>query len=209
MTFPHPDQPRARNGFPLARWSLLFLALAGFLLVFSGQCGLARNVSRAYPSRPLGPEPEPTLLPPPPIDDEYMPCADCHEGEPSRRTVRELDEHDDWELSHGNLWCLDCHQAQDYQRLHLTTSVQVELTESWRLCVRCHGEKRADWRAGVHGKRTGYWRGPKEYRTCVACHRPHSPAFKPLEPKPRPPRAAEIRPPLRGPDGEGSPDDAG
>jgi hypothetical protein len=52
-----------------------------------------------------------------------------------------------------------------------------------------------DWRAGVHGKRVGNWWGPKEYLSCVACHDPHSPLFKPLEPKPPPTPAHEIRPP--------------
>ncbi|GAG05499.1 unnamed protein product, partial [marine sediment metagenome] len=47
-------------------------------------------------------------------------------------------------------------------------------------------------RAGVHGKRTGHWRGPKEYRTCVSCHNPHSPPFEPLAPKPPPTRPEAI-----------------
>jgi hypothetical protein len=68
-------------------------------------------------------------------------------------------------------------------------------TSNWltRLCTRCHAKKIPDWRAGVHGKRTGYWHGPKEYQTCVACHDPHSPLFKPLEPKPPPIPAEKIR----------------
>jgi hypothetical protein len=132
------------------------------------------------------------LLPPPPIDDEYFPCEDCHEDEPADREVRELDEHDEVELEHGDLWCLDCHQEDQRDLLHLSDASPVEMSESWRLCTRCHAKKIPDWRAGVHGKRTGYWWGPKETRTCVACHDPHSPLFKSLEPKPPPIPATEI-----------------
>jgi hypothetical protein len=60
------------------------------------------------------------------------------------------------------------------------------------LCTQCHAKKLPEWRAGVHGKQTGHWRGTKEYRTCVVCHEPHSPAFGPLHPEPRPKRPDEI-----------------
>ena len=29
-----------------------------------------------------------------------------------------------------------------------------------------------DWKAGVHGKRTGEWDGRKDYLLCVNCHNP-------------------------------------
>ncbi len=153
------------------------------------------NVSRANPGRPLLPasEPVPVLLPPPPIDDEYFPCSDCHEGELADPRRRELDEHDDIELAHGDLWCLDCHQSDQRDLLHLSDASPVEMTESWRLCTRCHAKRISDWRAGIHGKRTGSWWGPKEVLTCVACHDPHSPLFKTLSPKPPPIPASEIR----------------
>ena len=63
--------------------------------------------------------------------------------------------------------------------------------ESYRLCGQCHGEKLRDWRAGVHGRRTGQWNGHKQYLLCAHCHNPHQPRFQPLapEPAPRPPGA--------------------
>ena len=158
--------------------------IVGFLSIGAGPC--ERAPFRAYPSRPLALEPEPVLLPPPPIDDEYFPCEDCHEGEPADPRVRELDEHDGIELAHGTLWCLDCHDRDQRDLLHLSDASPVEMAESWRLCTRCHARKFPEWRAGVHGKRTGYWSGPKEYKTCVTCHDPHSPLFKSLTPKPPP-----------------------
>jgi hypothetical protein len=147
--------------------------------------GKFRN-PRPYPSRPLIPDEEARLLDPPPIDDEYFPCDDCHEGEPADPRERELDEHDNIKISHGDLWCLDCHQDDQRDLLHLSDHSPVQMEESWRLCTRCHAKRIPDWRAGVHGKRVGNWRGPKEYFTCVVCHDPHSPLFKPLTPKPPP-----------------------
>ena len=181
-----------RYARPIARWLIFGLVMFSFVMIFSGQCALDRNVSRAYPSRPLPHEPEATLLPPPPIDDEYLPCDDCHEDEPTKLKVRELEDHDEVELDHGDLWCLDCHGVENHEKLQISQKRLVDLTDSWRLCTRCHHEKLPDWRAGVHGKRTGQWHGDKEYQTCVGCHRPHSPSTGPLEPKPRPRMAREI-----------------
>jgi hypothetical protein len=46
-----------------------------------------------------------------------------------------------------------------------------------------------DWKAGIHGKRTGYFEGGQRmYMLCVHCHNPHDPAFRPLKPEPPPHR---------------------
>lgn len=174
-------------------WTMVAVAFLAIGMLRSDGLSLLDHTERPYPSRPLQPDVEPVLRPQPPVDDEYFPCDDCHEDEPAELTVRELDEHDETELEHGDLWCLDCHDPVERDLLHLSDTSPVEMLESWRLCTRCHGNKLDDWRAGVHGKRTGYWRGPKEYRTCVECHEPHSPLFKPLEPMPTPMRARDIR----------------
>jgi hypothetical protein len=163
---------------------LLLLSSGGV----TGESGESEQSAHLYP-----PEPEPVLLPPPPMDDEYFPCADCHEDEPPNPTVRKLEEHEHIVLAHGDLWCLDCHDADVRGSLHLSGSTMFEFEDSWRLCTRCHGNKLEDWRAGIHGKRTGSWRGRKEYRTCVTCHNPHAPRFEPVEPMPPPLRASEIR----------------
>jgi hypothetical protein len=155
--------------------------------LFAVRCEHQPDTSRVYPSRAMLPDAVPVLLPAPEIDDEYMPCSDCHEDEPTNATPRELeDEHEDQELAHGDLWCLHCHDAGQRDYLHQADGTLVEFENSWELCTQCHGSKLPDWRAGVHGKRTGHWRGPKEYRTCVACHEPHTPRFEPLEPEPPP-----------------------
>ncbi len=148
---------------------------------------------RPYPSRPLPADEEARLVPPPPISDEYFPCNDCHEDEPADPRQRELDEHEDVKIQHGDLWCLDCHQSDQRDLLHLSDRSPVQMEESWLLCTRCHAKKIPDWRAGVHGKRTGNWRGPKDYLTCVACHDPHAPLFEPLAPMPAPRPATGIK----------------
>jgi hypothetical protein len=96
------------------------------------------------------------------------------------------------ELAHGDLWCLHCHDSENPNQLRLADASLVAFEDSWKLCVQCHGKKLPEWRAGVHGKVTGNWRGDREYVTCVACHAPHSPATKPLKAKPRPRRPDEI-----------------
>jgi hypothetical protein len=167
-------------------WVAVGIVLLAIPLLGTGEWVRPETDFLNYPSRPLGPDAEATLLPPPPVDDEYFPCSDCHEGEPADPERRELDEHDYIKLKHGDLWCLDCHDTVERNLLHLSDASPVQMEESWRLCTRCHARKIPEWRAGVHGKRTGNWRGTKEYWTCVVCHDPHSPLFKPLQPKPPP-----------------------
>jgi hypothetical protein len=179
--------------YQLTTWLLLGVGFVFVVGLISLRTDYRPDTSRDYPSRPQVPDATPVLLPAPEPDEEYYPCNDCHQDEPTDRTRRELEEeHDDLELAHGELWCLDCHSADDRDWLHLASDTPVAFEESWRLCTQCHGKKLADWRAGVHGKRTGHWRGPKEYRTCVVCHDPHTPPFQAIEPEPIPVRPESI-----------------
>ena len=194
--YPRPPELKrspTRDRRPL--WPVLGIAVLTIALLGADDWWRPSNSDAGYPPRPLQPESEPEsmLLPPPPIDDEYFPCSDCHEDELADPERRELDEHDSVELAHGDLWCLDCHQADQRDLLHLSDASPIRMEESWRLCTRCHARRIPTWRAGVHGRRTGYWWGAKEYRTCVACHDPHSPLFKPLGPKPPPVAVGLIR----------------
>jgi hypothetical protein len=128
-------------------------------------------------------------VPPPPFTEGIFPCSGCHAGMPVNRTRRPLTAmHDDIVLKHDeeHRWCLDCHDATDRDSLHLASGERVGFDESYRLCGQCHGEKLRDWKAGVHGRRTGEWDGHKKYLLCAHCHNPHAPRFKPLEPKPAP-----------------------
>ncbi len=187
-----PEGPSPPS-YQLATWVLLGTAVVLVVSLFGVRLEQRPETTRDYPVRAQVPDALAVLMPAPPMSDEYMPCSDCHAEEPANRTPRELeDDHDDKKLAHGDLWCLHCHSADQRDYLHLADDTLVPFENSWQLCTQCHAKKLRDWRAGVHGKRTGHWRGEKEYRTCVACHDPHSPAFKPIAPKPRPRRPEEI-----------------
>lgn len=133
-------------------------------------------------------------VPPPPLSEGVFPCSGCHDEDfPVDRERRELVlAHEDIVLHHdeANRWCLDCHAAEDRDMLHLASGAKVSFEQSYRLCGQCHGDKYRDWRAGVHGRRTGRWDGEKRYLLCVHCHDAHHPAFAPIppEPPPEPPR---------------------
>ena len=129
-------------------------------------------------------------VPPPPFTDGIFPCTQCHNKDmPANRTRRALtDMHGDIELKHDaeHRWCLDCHDADNRDQLHLASGEPVKFEESYQLCGQCHGEKYRDWRAGVHGRRVGQWNGAKQYLLCVHCHSPHQPHFKAMAPQPAP-----------------------
>lgn len=136
-------------------------------------------------------------VPPPPFSDGIFPCTQCHNSDmPANRTRRQLsDMHTDIELKHDteHRWCLDCHDADHRDQLHLASGEPVPFEESYRLCGQCHGEKYRDWRAGVHGRRIGQWNGAKHYLLCVHCHSPHQPRFKAMAPQAAPPRPVRPR----------------
>jgi hypothetical protein len=134
-------------------------------------------------------------VPPPPFSEDIFPCSDCHadmEPNPNRREL--VDMHEDMVLDHaeGQRWCLDCHNLNDRDSLHLVSGEVIPFTESYRLCGQCHGDKLRDWKVGIHGKRTGYWNGEKQYLLCAHCHNPHSPSFKPMQPMPPPIRPENL-----------------
>jgi hypothetical protein len=136
-------------------------------------------------------------VPPPPFsDEEIFPCSACHEDLEVNYERRELEYyHDDIELSHGpdERWCFDCHNAEDRDHLRLASGELVGFDESYRLCGQCHGTIYRDWRAGIHGRRRGFWNGAKSYLLCAHCHNPHAPKFQTLEPLPPPIRPHFLR----------------
>lgn len=135
-------------------------------------------------------------VPAPPFTEGLFPCMDCHESitaDPERRPLEGM--HADIVFHHDeeHRWCLDCHDVNDRNQLHLASGALVPFTESYRLCGQCHGTQYRDWRSGIHGKRTGYWDGSKRYMLCVHCHNPHSPHFAAVKPLPPPIRPQFLR----------------
>jgi len=153
---------------------------------------LAAGSAPQAPASASQPRPQERLeVPPPPFSDGIFPCTACHASMKVNRTRRPLTEmHTDIVLRHDeeHRWCLDCHDADNRDVLHLASGERVPFDESYRLCGQCHGEKLRDWRAGVHGRRTGEWNGRKTYLLCAHCHNPHQPRFAPIAPKPAPRR---------------------
>lgn len=146
----------------------------------------------------LGSQAQEFQVPPPPFQaEEIFPCSDCHDPEiPINRKQRELRlTHTEIVLQHDeeNRWCLDCHDAENRDMLRLASGKLVSFEESYKLCGQCHGDKYRDWRAGVHGRRTGYWNGEKSYQLCVHCHDSHAPQFQPLAPLPPPAKPERTR----------------
>ncbi len=140
--------------------------------------------------------PETFPVPPPPFSEGIFPCSDCHAHmSPDQRPRVLTEEHTDIVLNHaeGQRWCLDCHNTDDRDTLRLVSGEIIPFSESYRLCGQCHGDKFREWREGLHGKRTGYWNGDKEYLLCAHCHNPHDPNFKPMKPMPPPVRPGETR----------------
>jgi hypothetical protein len=129
-------------------------------------------------------------VPLPPFSEGVFPCTQCHafmKPNPKRRSLTEY--HTEIVLHHSaERWCTDCHNLLNRDKLRLVSGELIDFTESYRLCGQCHGDKFRDWKVGVHGKRTGYWNGDKQYLLCVHCHNPHDPKFKPLKPMPPPNR---------------------
>lgn len=160
-------------------------------------CG-GRHERESYPHSELTAEvpddPTGTHLPPPPFKNkEIFPCTQCHDNKdlssnPKRRELKM--EHTEVVLRHDekHRWCLDCHDSENRDVLHLANGTTVTFEESYKLCGQCHGDKYRDWRLGIHGKRTGEWKsdGEKQYLLCVTCHDSHSPRFKPIPPMPPP-----------------------
>lgn len=128
--------------------------------------------------------------------DEIFPCSDCHDPDfmETDFTVRDLeDPHDVMPaLAHGagRLWCMDCHDADDRDMLHLASGEPLEFEDAPKLCGQCHSEQYRDWMGGAHGKRLGHWdrNKPQEVLVCANCHDAHTPQFAPIEPMPMPKR---------------------
>jgi hypothetical protein len=129
-----------------------------------------------------------------------FPCSDCHDEEwevdPTRR---DLDEpHDEIPgkfVNHDseNRWCLDCHSARKRDKLRLLNGKLINFNEYYKVCEQCHKRIYREWKMGVHGKRTGYWNGEKQWMHCTQCHDPHNPPFKPLKPMPPPRKPLKVR----------------
>ncbi len=118
-------------------------------------------------------------------------CSACHNlFESNWDGKRPLEQHKEIELRHGsNNKCSNCHSGPHREKLALYDGTEIPFAEVEKQCASCHGLVARDWERGAHGKTLGSWdpENPAYNRlTCTACHDPHHPAFKPIEPMPGP-----------------------
>lgn len=168
------------------------LTVSGFGIVFSLILLLPFSSSES-----VGPEVSKKLfVTAPPFSEGIFPCSQCHKGMPVNRTPRKLDMHQEIATALKHMpagWCFDCHNPDNRDTLRLANGKIVKFEESYNLCGQCHGTILKEWKAGLHGKRTGMWNGEKQYYLCVNCHWPHDPEFKQIKPMPPPVRPADIK----------------
>jgi len=127
-------------------------------------------------------------------------CIDCHRERSAPAECKTCHEAD-YQPHHGVVLhhaeeqrgCLDCHNPDDRDTLRLANGDAVTFERSYRLCGQCHGPKLRDWKAGLHGKRTGMWDGAKRFYLCAHCHDPHAPRYAPMTPIPPPVRPEDVR----------------
>lgn len=168
-------------------------SLAVVVLAVAAVSGMAVGQGRAGGPNTDADDALPKLFIPHTPSSKNFPCSKCHRhmaANPQRRAL---------ELSHTNIvlkhaeknrWCLDCH---DGDKLRLPNGELVDYDKSYILCGQCHGTILRDWKAGIHGKRTGAWNGARYYRVCVSCHDAHQPKFKAIEPEPAPIEPANLK----------------
>ncbi|MBF0491179.1 MAG: hypothetical protein HQM15_00170 [Deltaproteobacteria bacterium] len=131
---------------------------------------------------------------------EMYPCSECHSAPTDFNTEKRqlTKEHLNITSIHPkqrvredpNYWCHNCHNPGQYNQLRLYSGELVSFNESYRICGQCHGIQLDDWKAHMHGHRTGLWNGAGKIDLCTQCHNPHGPynveAMKPLPPPPKP-----------------------
>ena len=159
----------------------------GFLALFFMPFPSAESAERELPKE--------FFVAPPPFSPGIFPCSQCHQHMPVNWKRRKLKQNHEGIVLHHmpGGWCFDCHNPHDRDKLRLANGRLIRFEESYYLCGQCHGTVFRDWKAGLHGKRTGMWNGDKQYLLCVHCHWPHAPKFKSLKPMPSPVRPTDIR----------------
>lgn len=124
-------------------------------------------------------------------ENEMYPCSECHDGEEEvNMEVRDLEEeHESIVLAHGDekFWCLNCHNAEDRDKLKGINGEEIGFNEVHLLCGQCHYQHEKDFLLGAHGKTveripsTDTSPPMRVVQLCTACHSPHDPVLKPRE----------------------------
>jgi hypothetical protein len=140
-------------------------------------------------------------------------CATCHamlvpnDSTTSGEQLKAF--HQGLKFKHGQLTCVSCHHAEDYDSLRAADNRKIPFARVMDLCAQCHGPQARDYQHGAHGGMTGFWdlkRGPRQRNNCIDCHDPHHPAY----PRVQPVFAPKDRfPPVHGGSGKGAAKEGG
>jgi len=199
-TTPTPDRGSDRVGSGVAPvwlgWLLPagFVALAGILLAVSRVGGVVAPAAAVVDPESLRVGPRRTAMTDPPqIIVAEMPenCNACHQIFRSNSSAgAELNYHQEIRLGHGmNNRCVNCHDAENRERLTLRDGVTVPFADTPQLCAQCHGTVYRDWERGTHGKTLGSWVTNSDAQrrlSCNECHNPHVPKYDSYKPLPAP-----------------------
>lgn len=116
-------------------------------------------------------------------------CATCHATTTPNASLRDATQlrqfHLGLQFEHGQLACLSCHNATDYNSLRLANGDSVAFTRVMDLCGQCHGTQLRDYQHGAHGGMTGFWdltQGPRQRNNCIHCHNAHAPRYPLVRP---------------------------
>lgn len=116
-------------------------------------------------------------------------CVTCHANRKPNATTQTgeaLKEfHQGLKFKHGNLTCVSCHHADDYDSLRLADNRKIKFPHVMDLCSQCHGPQARDYANGTHGGMTGYWdlaKGGRKRNNCIDCHDSHAPAYPQVRP---------------------------
>lgn len=116
-------------------------------------------------------------------------CSTCHATRPPNLAITSgtalTEFHQGLVYRHGDLSCLSCHNASNYDTLRRADGTALAYPQTMALCAQCHGPHYRDYLHGTHGGMTGYWdltRGPRERNTCTDCHDAHAPLFPRVTP---------------------------
>ena len=98
------------------------------------------------------------------------PCSNCHRFIPSNPEWRDLGPHP-IELRHGGgaFWCLECHDAEDRDKLRPRGAGPISFDASHTLCATCHAAVVRTWQRGAHGQPAS----ERQVYGCAHCHDPH------------------------------------
>lgn len=174
--------------------SATFLGLACWFVLGSDRAPTGRGEAPVVPAGALSRAAPRTLKTDPRILDvggQPLRCDDCHRlFDSANRPAGALAQHADIVLDHGlNDACLNCHDAEQRERLVLRGGGTVGLDQAAQLCAQCHGPTWRDHQRGIHGRSHGSWDPASPERSalgCTECHDPHAPAFPGLAPLPAP-----------------------